>query len=201
MPQANGPKGWHSRGYHPHFDGNHTTQSINFRLAGSVSRELFEKWKAALTLARHLDDDVKKLRMISKLEAQLDLGRGVCHLKNPKIAALVEKALLYFDGERLQLHAWCVMPNHVHVLLTPHTGYSVAKIVKSWKSYTARRANCLLGLKGPFWETDYYDRYIRNPDHFQKARNYIENNPVKAGLCEKPEDWAFGSARFRVGPV
>jgi len=110
---------------------------------------------------------------------------------------LVETALLYFDAERYRLHAWVVMPNHVHALFTPLPAWSLSRILGSWKSYTATEANKMLGTSGQFWQEDYFDRFIRDAEHFEVARNYIEMNPVKASLCRLPEDWAFGSARHR----
>ena len=70
--------------------------------------------------------------------------------------------------------------------------------MQSFKSYTAHEANRLIGRRGKFWLDDYFDRYIRNGEHYRKAVAYIENNPVKAKLCSKPEEWPFSSARFRV---
>ncbi len=55
----------------------------------------------------------------------------------------------------------------------------------------------MLGRSERFWQKEYFDRFIRNARHFAKVVAYIENNPVKARLCEKPEDWPFSSAWFR----
>ena len=89
------------------------------------------------------------------------------------------------------------MPNHVHFLTTVRHGHTLSSVMHSVKSYTAGEANRLLGRKGTFWMEDYFDRYIRNADHYAKTIAYIENNPVKAGLCATPADWPYGSARFR----
>jgi len=75
----------------------------------------------------------------------------------------------------------------------------MSKIVHSWKSFTAHECNKLLGRTGKFWEREPFDRYIRNQRHFWTAMAYIENNPVKAGLCKYPEDWWWSSARLRDG--
>lgn len=90
------------------------------------------------------------------------------------------------------------MPNHVHVLLTISSGASLSDIFGSWKKFTARQANQLLGRSGAFWQGDYWDRFIRNEDHFNAAVSYIDNNPVKAGLARVPVDWQWGSARLRA---
>ena len=124
-------------------------------------------------------------------------ARGARYLQAPEIAAMVETALYHFDGERYQLLAWVIMPNHVHLLLTPDARHSLGEIMRSLKSYTAHEANRLLGRTGKFWFEDYFDRYIRDADHYATVVRYIENNPVKAGLCSAPEEWRYGSAWWR----
>ena len=76
-------------------------------------------------------------------------------------------------------------------------GHSLVEIMHSLKSYTASEANKMLGRRGRFWQKEYFDRYIRNARHFAKVVANIENNPVRARLCEKAEDWPFSSASFR----
>jgi len=112
---------------------------------------------------------------------------------------MVQNSLLKFDGSRYRLFAWVVMPNHVHTLMTRFESYELKDLLHSHKSYTAHEANKILQRTGKFWIDDYFDRYARNEKHFYKTIEYIENNPVKAGLCEKPEDWPFSSARWREG--
>ena len=104
---------------------------------------------------------------------------------------MVSDALWHFDGERYRLHAWCVMPNHVHVVVTPLAGRTLSSIVHSWKSFTATEANQHLGRRGSFWMQEYFDRAIRDEHHFRSAVEYVEHNPVNAGLCEAPEDWPW----------
>jgi len=90
------------------------------------------------------------------------------------------------------------MPNHVHVLFTILPGVTLGTIVSSWKRFTARQSNRLLGRTGTFWQDDYWDRFIRNEAHFSAAASYIDNNPVKAGLVDAPPKWTWGSARFQL---
>ena len=89
------------------------------------------------------------------------------------------------------------MPNHVHVLLTALPGRPLGSIVGSWKRFTAREANLLLGRTGDFWQLDYWDRFIRNEEHFAATESYIDLNPVKAGLVSEARLWPWGSARLR----
>ena len=126
----------------------------------------------------------------------MDLGHGACHLADPRIATVIENALLYFDNQRYRLIAWVIMPNHVHTIIEVYEGFSLVKIIHSWKSYSASIANGILGLEGIFWQPEYFDRFMRNADHLENAVNYIHANPIKAGLVENQEDWPFSSARL-----
>lgn len=130
-------------------------------------------------------------------DAELDRGYGRRDLANGQIASLVENALLRFDGERYALLAWCVMPNHVHVLVEIFPGTRLDRVVHSWKSFTAHKANDLLGRHERFWAPEYFDRYMRDDRHLVGTVAYIEANPVKAGLCAEPGNWPFSSARRR----
>jgi len=159
-------------------------QSITFRLADSLPRE---------AVSRVLADETSALRR-ERFEALLDAGRGECLLARAEIGAIVQNALLHFDEVRYSLHAWCVMPNHVHVLVTPARGLSLSAMVHSWKSFTAKAINAAMDRRGAVWFEEYFDRAIRDDEHFAAAQSYIEYNPVKAGLCAAPEDWPFSSA-------
>ena len=205
------PLGWYSRGYHPHLDAPTLLQSVNFRLADSVPRDLLCRWleerdgrsdasgKPTRASAHPVDAAGNEGRVASleRLVARFeDAGYGGCHLRRPDIAALVQDAFLFGDGDRYRLVEWCVMPNHVHVLMEPLRD-SLPVIVQTWKSVTARRANRLLGRTGQLWMRDYYDRYIRDLRHFEAVRRYIWLNPVQAGLCRSPAEWPWSSARLR----
>jgi len=179
MTQA---KGWHSRGYLPHFDSPETVQFVTFRLADSLPRDRIEA-------LRSMPD------AMLQADQELDAGLGECWLRNAEIAALTQEILLHFDGERYRLLAWCIMPNHVHVVVETLEPHTVSNVVKSWKSFTSRRANARLGRTGAFWDADYFDRYMRNEDHLMRTIEYVENNPVKAGLVDKTADWPWSSAR------
>lgn len=189
------PRGWYSRGYLPHFDGGAgQPQSVTFRLADSVPASVRERWVCEL---QHRPSIQRETELRKRIDMFLDSGYGACHLQDPRIGPLVETALLFFDAKRYKLHAWVIMPNHVHALFTPCAGWSMSDILGSWKSFTSKEANKILSRSGQFWLEDFFDRIIRNAEHYANAISYIENNPVKAGLCRTPEAWPFGSARFR----
>jgi REP element-mobilizing transposase RayT len=186
--------GWHTRGYLPHFDGKAIPQTITLHLADAVPLKVVERWQRQLN---HLTDEHKLVIMQQRIDKYLDQGHGDCLLKIPSIADLVQESLLKYDGDRYKLFAWCVMPNHEHSFMTRSETCELEDIMQAHKSYTAHEANKILQRKGQLWMVEYYDRMIRNQDHFYNAIRYIENNPVKARLCSQPSDWPFSSAWFR----
>jgi len=194
MRQHEATDGWHSRGYLPHFDGVEIAQFVTFRLSDSLPQQLLDKWRSELKGEAGANFDTALRR---RIELYLDQGYGECHLKRPGVAELVQRSLLFFDRDRYRLSAWVIMPNHVHALITPRPGYELSRILQSLKSYTANEANKVLRRRGRFWQQESFDRYIRDSNHFVSVVRYIENNPVKARLCERPEDWPYSSAWFR----
>jgi REP element-mobilizing transposase RayT len=182
---------WHSRGYLPHWEAGEEAQAIFFRLADSMPRHLRESWAVEL---QGLPDDTQAREFRKRIESFLDAGHGDAFLARDMVGPVIEGALLHFDAERYRLHAWCVMPNHVHALFTPMSPHSLSSIVHSWKSFTAKKINAVLGRTGQVWFEEYFDRKIRNEKHFEDARHYIEHNPVKARLCREPLEWRYSSA-------
>ena len=132
-----------------------------------------------------------------RIEKYLDQGWGACWLRRLEVADEMERALTRFDDERYRLIAWCIMPNHVHTMVETMPGFGVGAVVHSWKSFSSKRANRILGRSGAFWMPDYFDRYIRDEQHLRATVSYIEGNPVKAGLVGRPSDWPWSSARWR----
>ncbi|MDJ0838515.1 MAG: transposase [Acidobacteriota bacterium] len=197
MAEGSEPRRWYSRGYLPHYDDCQTTQSITFRLADSYPREFLARVQHET--AHMADDDPQRdLHWRKRAQHILDIGHGDCFLRRPRIAELVQDALIFFDDERYHLHAWVVMPNHVHVLITQLPGFSLSSILHSWQSFTAKKANRILGRSGGFWARGNFDRFIRDKRHFDYAVAYIERNPVMAKLCRAPADWPYSSASMRV---
>lgn len=192
--QGEEPKGWYSRGYLPHIDAPGLIQSVTFRLYDSFPEALVGEWKHELS---HLTEVEQQKEQIRRINRYLDCGHGQCWLRRPDIARMVESAFLFFHNERYELRAWVVMPNHVHLLLVPICGYSLPGILNSLKGYTAHQANTILGRCDHFWNRESFDRYVRDAEHYGNTIRYIEGNPVKANLCERAEDFAYSSARYR----
>lgn len=182
-------RGWHTRGYIPHCDKPGLLQMVNYRLHDAMPAGRRREWFA---LSQIVDE---RERMIA-FEAYLDKGYGSCFLKDRRIAQLVEENWLRFDGQRYRLIAWVIMPNHVHLLVEVWT-IPLSQLLHSWKSYTAQAANRLLNRSGVFWQDEFWDRYIRDETHFNKAVRYIEANPIKAALVAAAEQWDFSSANAK----
>jgi REP element-mobilizing transposase RayT len=122
-------------------------------------------------------------------DRRLDRTRSGPHLlSDPRIAAIFAEALRHGETVRglYETHAWVVMPNHVHLVLTPKNKLSA--IVGWLKAATANRANRLIGRTGfAFWNREYFDHWIRSARDFGRAVSYVERNPVTAGLAASPE--------------
>lgn len=179
-------RGWYGRRL-PHCDKPGLIQFISYRLRDAMPTCRRHEWQSLLTM----EDERAR---ITKVEAYLDAGYGECFLRNPAIAQIIENNWLHFDGSSYRLIAWVIMPNHVHVVCEVWAE-SLPRIVKSWKAYTAAQANKLLARTGQeFWQPEFFDRYIRDEEHFAKTIRYVENNPVKAGLVKFAHEWPFSSA-------
>ncbi|MBI4904579.1 MAG: transposase [Acidobacteria bacterium] len=157
---------------------------VTFRLYGSLPARRF-----------FAPDVVEAGRVFAAMDGLLDAGgSGPLYLARADVAGIVEGALLDGGGRlrRYELHAFAVMPNHVHLLVTP--GIEVVRWLGPLKGFTAREANRVLGLQGPFWQEESYDRLVRSDEEFASIRRYIERNPVKAGLVGSAEDFRWSSA-------
>ncbi len=191
-PQKPETEEWHCRGYLPHRE-YQSCQFISYRLYDSVPGQIIEQWKKELSVYPLDERRIKLARLIDKYE---DAGCGNCFLKDERVASVVEENLFEFDGIWYDLLRWCIMPNHVHVLINVREDRILSHIVRSWRSYTSHVANKLLDRTGRFWMPEYFDRYIRNDEHFKNVVQYIDNNPVKAGLVDSPEKWRWSSAYY-----
>jgi putative transposase len=208
---------WYQPGY-AHF--------ITYRLAGTIPDFKLREWRheraELIRQAGSLPYDLRTARR-SEIERQffkryddlLDQSPAVKWLADGRVASIVRDNLYHHNGEKYQLLAYCVMPNHVHVLLqafqidvagqgSQATSDEVADSIgplgstmHSLKNYAANKANELLGRQGPFWQHESYEHWVRDLDELERIVDYIRANPVRAGLCDKPTDWQFSSAHDR----
>jgi putative transposase len=129
------------------------------------------------------------------MDRYLDAARsGPKYLAQEPIAHLVVASLR--RGVSLghyELGAYAIMANHVHALLLPKI--SPSRLLHSMKGTTARQANLILGRTGEaFWQAESYDHWVRDESEWSRIVAYIENNPVKAGLVPRAEDYRWSSA-------
>jgi len=168
----------------PHWDSIGAPLFVTFRLHGSLPAS------RVFPPAR-----VSNGRAFVAMDRLLDAARlGPVYLKQPSIANLVMQSL--FDGQRrfrrYTLHAFVIMPNHVHMLV--ESAAPMSRWLGPLKGFTGHKANEALGLGGAFWQDESYDRLVRNDEEFDRIRRYIENNPGTAGLVCTPEAYRWSSA-------
>ncbi len=131
------------------------------------------------------------------VESELDRSHGSCLFRDDQLAGLVEECLHHFDGVRYDLLAWCVMPNHVHAVLRPRSGFLLEKILHTWKSFTAHEINRLLQREGTIWEKESYDHLVRDGADLRHQVEYVCRNPGKAGL----QGWRWVGSAYEVDGV
>ena len=207
---------------------------VTFRLAGSIPKTVLKAWKdekewlehelKRVALERRETDTTEALkhegrlidfhrRWFLKFEEILHRAdQGPTWLKDERIAKLVADSIEYRDGKVCRLDAYCIMSNHVHIVLRPFldekkirvkhqqagsllyesTEPPLGVIMHSLKSYTANEANKMLKRSGAFWETESYDHVIRDEKEYHRVIAYVLNNPVKAGLVGSREFWRWG---------
>jgi hypothetical protein len=187
--------GWHSRGYLPHFDGIVIPQFVSLHLADAVPRKVIERWKRELDAKTSTLD---KILLQRRIEKYADQGYGKAYITNDRLAEMVQETLLKDDGKKYRLSAWVIMP--IMSTSWPRDSRITRCRTSCSLSNPSRRIRRirLSGGAGQFWMLEYFDRYIRNAKHYQKTVEYIENNPAKARLCARPEDYRFSSAWFRA---
>ena len=164
----------------------------------SIGQPIFITWRlqGSLPANRSFPPGTSSGQAFVAMDRLLDNARtGPLYLRRPEIAKVVVEAIHYREREQhYQLHSYVVMPNHVHLLMTPLA--DVSKVMQSLKRFTAREGNRVLGFTGqPFWQDESYDRLVRDKTEFQRIADYIEMNPVKCGLAAAPEEFLWSSAR------
>jgi len=174
----------------PHLEAGNKPQFITWRTEDSIPIAVLEAWKAELA---GKTDSERGAELARRTEKYCDECHGECLLRDPRAARKVQEVLLYDHMLKYTLHAWVVMPNHVHVLLTPNPDVKLFSIMRRLKTVSSTAVNRLFGRSGQFWQIDYFDRMQRDSEHFARTKHYIEWNPVKAKLCTDPSMWTWSS--------
>ena len=171
-------------GHLPHWEKDSKLIFITYHLADSIPQDVRieleeedKEWRR--THPEPWDEKTKWLytkEIRKRLQEALDKGYGDCVLLDDSIRDIVERAFLFFNGDRYKLHSYVIMPNHVHVLAELKEAGTLAKVVHSWKSWTADEVNKALGRQGIVWCREYYDRLIRDLRHYGNVLGYIKKN-------------------------
>ena len=164
----------------------------------AIGRPLFITWRLHGCLPR--SRSFPPATAVSAGRAFLAMDRlladarvGPTCLRIPEIASQVVESIQYRHLIEYDLHRFVVMPNHVHILVTPFQ--PVSAFMHSLKRFTACAANRTLGTTGqPFWQEESYDRLVRSQLEFDRIAKYIERNPVDAGLVTEPAQFRWSSA-------
>jgi len=201
----------------PHIQPEGATFFVTTRLAGSLPIEVVMRLEEQQRLARQtikqmvipieekqslLYDEDK--RFFGRYDRLLDAGNdGPVWLSDSRVAALVCEAIHYRDAQEYDLLAYCVMPNHAHLVFTPLPKadgqyHALSRIMMGLKGNSARRANRTLGRVGAFWQQESYDHYVRGGRELERIVAYVLNNPVKAGLASSWEEWPWSWYRPQI---
>ena len=180
----------HTENRLPHWQQEGAVYFITFRLADAVPSRLRNQWESERGAWLRIHPEPWNFgtereyhqRFSGAIERWLDAGHGACLLRRGDCSEIVAKTLRHFEGVRLVMISAVVMPNHVHALFVQNPEWPLEKLIRSWKGFTARQINQLIGRSGGFWQRDYFDRLVRDERHFANCIRYIRRNPEKARL-------------------
>ncbi|MDZ7658681.1 REP-associated tyrosine transposase [Fodinibius sp.] len=197
----------------PHWQPENAEFFITFRLSNSLPRSTIQHIKTQKRILekklenRPLDNDssdkLSELRnyhqtIFKKYEDQLDGAKtGPTWLNKQKVADIVCKAIHFRDNSVYDLYAYCIMPNHVHLVLkmlqknNNNATPALTKVLQNLKSYTALKCNRILNRTGSFWQAESFDRVIRDEEELESTIRYVLNNPVKANLVDSWTAWPY----------
>ncbi len=184
----------------PHWEQPGGVYFVTFRTLDSVPQSVIDDYQTYYdrlvdTYERlHPNERVDIAREVARLycrivDRELDKGAGACPFSEAPAANVVADAICHFDGDRYDLFAWCVMPNHVHAVLRCKPGHSLPKVLHSWKSFSATKLNRLRGTEGSLWQREYFDHLVRSQHDLVRFCSYVQANPAKAGLRNYPHTW------------
>ena len=178
---------------------------ITYRLYGSIPADVLLRFlEEKQTALRHIETSNADRDTIGKAKydqnkryfAAYDHYMDTCDegphwLKLPAVAEIIKEGIHHRDGIDYDLYAYCIMSNHVHLLVSIRQDHRpFHQTLKSLKGHSARRSNELLDRTGQtFWQAESYDHVIRNYEEYKRIIAYILANPVNAGLVDSWEEW------------
>lgn len=189
----------------PHIQIAGATYFITFRLANSLPIEALDKLAEDKQKINKLPESQKEFAhraWFAKYDDYLDQAlHGSLYLKNEQVADMVAESIRFRDEKVYDLIAYCIMPNHVHLVCTPlekmeGTYFGLTEILHSLKRHTAREANKVLRRHGTFWQDESYDHFIREDAELEKVVKYVLYNPVKANLVQEQRNWKWNYCKF-----
>jgi REP-associated tyrosine transposase len=144
---------------------------------------------------------VRRIRQAGVYFVTMDTWERHAVFINTDLAKIVvEQIVSCRDRGFYKLHAFVLMPEHLHVLLTPNEDASIEKVMQMIKGGSSHRIGKEKPQAFPIWHRSFHDRWIRDAEQFWQAKSYIEQNPVKAGLAQAAEEYAWSSANGKVVP-
>lgn len=175
------------------------TYWLTLRLADAMPKERMTEIKeqaAAIAEEEGGDDAAKKRTLARLIEEEMNRWHGDCWLRDDEVARTVVAALQAGHGRKYTLRAWCLLPNHVQVVFSVAEGVDAGAVVREWSNYTTRQVNILVGREGEvFWEKMPYLKACMDDAEVLKRVRGVEFRPVNGGLCQRPRDWKWSSAR------
>lgn len=187
------------RDTHPHWVVDYGCYAVTLRCRGSLPKMVQVQLReigVALEAVEPASKEAEhyRRRHFAILEHALDRADGFCPFKNKEAARCMMDFLESYDFEGLSFNHWVIMPNHLHLITAPVVCREIDVFLDAWyrfKSRSARAINQNLGCKGRFWQSSWYDRWIRSSNELEKWLRYLAQNPVKAGLCGNPENYPY----------
>ncbi|MBA2726960.1 MAG: transposase [Parachlamydiaceae bacterium] len=114
-------------------------------------------------------------------------------LSLPVAATIVEDAINFYSGKQYEIDSYVIMPDHVHLLITPYPDFELSKILFNMKSFATKTINNIFSINGRFWQPDNFDHLVRNHGYWIRYFDYIHNNPVKACIVKTPDEYTWSS--------
>ena len=185
----------------PHLVAEFGRYSVTIRCANSLPKDISKRLEEIHLAQKEVNAQSHEAHLLQRklfltLEKYADAGLGFTPFKEPHVADYMQHFLESYERDGMRFSAWVIMPNHIHLLTEPVGFISVDSFMKAWQGFkgiTGQRLNRLLNRSGPFWQTEWYDRLIRDEVEYRKWIAYLAANPLKAGLCSCERAYLYRS--------